>query len=66
MTSAEPWTLTTAPGTSSYTMYRDLDADPPALVCQVGKTTLRYHLSAVEDLHAWLVTHADSLQRAGI
>ena len=35
-------------------MYRDPDADPPALVCQVGKTTLRYHLSAVEDLHAWL------------
>jgi hypothetical protein len=22
MTSAEPWTLTTAPGTSSYTVYR--------------------------------------------
>ena len=41
MTSAEPWTLTTAPGTSTYTMYRDPDADPPALVCQVGKTTLR-------------------------
>ena len=59
MTSTEPWTLTTAPGTSSYTMYRDPDADPPALVCQVGKTTLRYHLSAVEDLHAWLVAQGD-------
>ena len=59
MTSAEPWTLTTAPGTSSYTMYRDPDADPPALVCQVGKTTLRYHLSAVEDLHTWLLEQGD-------
>ena len=59
MTSTEPWTLTTAPGTSSYTMYRDPDADPPALVCQVGKTTLRYHLSAVEDLHAWLLAQGD-------
>jgi hypothetical protein len=59
MTSAEPWTLTTAPGTSDYTMYRDPDADPPALVCQVGTTTLRYHLSAVEDLHAWLLAQGD-------
>jgi hypothetical protein len=24
-------------------------------VCQVGSTTLKYHLRAVEDLHAWLV-----------
>ena len=59
MTSAEPWTLTTAPGTSTYTMYRDPDADPPALVCQVGKTTLRYHLTAVEDLHGWLLAQGD-------
>lgn len=36
-------------------MYRDPDADPPALVCQVGSTTLKYHLQAIEDLHAWLV-----------
>ena len=27
-------------------MYRDEQADPPALVCQVGSTTLRYHLRA--------------------
>ena len=36
-------------------MYADPDSDPPALVCQVGSTTLRYHLSAVQDLHRWLV-----------
>jgi hypothetical protein len=40
-------------------MYRDEDADPPALVCQVGSTTLRYRLQAVEDLHAWLQGQGD-------
>ena len=40
-------------------MYRDDDADPPALVCQVGSTTLRYHLQAIEDLHAWLLERDD-------
>lgn len=51
----DPWVLTTPPGTSEYIMYKDEEADPPALVCQVGSTTLRYHLRAIEDLHAWLV-----------
>ena len=58
-TKDDPWVLTTPPGSSGYTMYRDEGADPPALVCQVGSTTLRYHLSAVEDLHAWLLTQTD-------
>jgi hypothetical protein len=40
-------------------MYRDPDADPPALVCQVGSTQLRYQLSAIEDLHAWLKAQGD-------
>jgi hypothetical protein len=53
------WVLTTPPGSSEYTMYNDEGADPPALVCQVGSTTLRYHLRAIEDLHAWLVTQGD-------
>ncbi|MCS5718115.1 hypothetical protein N1027_08190 [Herbiconiux sp. CPCC 205763] len=53
-TPEDPWQLSTAPGSSAYTMYRDEAADPPALVCQVGSTTLKYHLSAIEDLHAWL------------
>jgi hypothetical protein len=35
-------------------MYRDEQTDPPALVCRVGSTTLKYRLSAIEDLHAWL------------
>jgi uncharacterized protein DUF6855 len=55
----DPWVLRTSPGTSEYTMYEDEQADPPALVCQVGSTTLKYHLRAVEDLHAWLVEQDD-------
>lgn len=58
-TKADPWLLTTAPGTSQYQMYRDEAADPPALVCQVGSTQLRYHVSAIEDLHAWLRAQGD-------
>ncbi|MCW2594212.1 MAG: hypothetical protein QOF92_1291 [Pseudonocardiales bacterium] len=58
-TKDEPWELTTAPGSSQYTMYRDEQADPPVLVCQVGSTTLRYQVSAVEDLHAWLRAQGD-------
>jgi hypothetical protein len=40
-------------------MYRDEQADPPTLVCQVGSTTLKYRLRAVEDLHAWLKAQGD-------
>jgi hypothetical protein len=57
-TKEDPWVLTTPPGSSPYTMYRDEGADPPALVCQVGSTTLKYHLRAVDDLHAWLAMQA--------
>ena len=53
-TKTSPWRLTTAPGSSSYEMYRDEAGDPPALVCVAGSTTLKYHLSAVDDLAAWL------------
>lgn len=58
-TKDDPWVLKTAPGSSEYTMYRDEEADPPALVCQVGSTTLRYHLSAIDDLRAWLAEQGD-------
>ena len=58
-TKGDPWELTTPPGSSTYTMYRDESGDPPALVCQVGSTTLRYHLSAIGDLHAWLLGQDD-------
>jgi hypothetical protein len=58
-TKDNPWQLTTAPGTSQYTMYRDEQAEPPALVCQVGSTTLKYHLSSIDDLAAWLREQGD-------
>ncbi len=54
-TKEEPWELTTAPGSSAYTMYRDGDE----LVCQVGSTTLKYQARAIEDLHAWLRDQGD-------
>ena len=58
-TKDDPWRLTTAPGTSEYTMYRDDEADPPALVCQVGSTRLSYRASAIDDLAAWLREQGD-------
>jgi hypothetical protein len=58
-TKEEPWQLNTPPRTSSYLMYRDGTASPPALVCVVGKTELRYHLRCIEDLHAMLKKHDD-------
>ena len=58
-TKADPWKLKTPSGTSEYEMYRDETLDPPAIVCQVGTTQLRYHLSAIEDLHAMLKKHGD-------
>jgi hypothetical protein len=35
---------------SAYEMYRDETLDPPAIVCQVGTTQLRYDLRAIEGL----------------
>ena len=58
-TAEDPWVLTTPPGKSEYRAYRDESADPPAVVCIVGTTELRYHLSCIDDLHAMLAAHAD-------
>jgi hypothetical protein len=58
-TKESPWALKTPPGSSEYEMYRDESADPPALVCVVGKTTLSYQLRALDDLHAMLKEHGD-------
>jgi hypothetical protein len=64
-TKDDPWQLRTPPGSSEYTMHRDETADPPALVCQVGSTQLRYQLRAIEDLHAMLKAHGDWLPLGG-
>ena len=58
-TKQSPWELTTPSGSSQYVMYRDETANPPALVCVVGKTELRYQLRAIDDLHAMLKRHGD-------
>ena len=64
-TAADPWTLTTPPGKAEYRMWRDEAADPPALICQVGGTQLRYRLRAIEDLHEMLVTDGDWVPLGG-
>src|SRR4029077_9553177 len=56
---AKPWTLTTPSGQSEFQAFRDETLDPPALVVQVGKTELRYHLRCLKDLHAMLKSHGD-------
>ncbi|MFN0027192.1 MAG: DUF6855 family protein [Acidimicrobiales bacterium] len=58
-TKDDPWLLTTPPGSSSFQVYRDPEAQPPALVVQVGSTQLRYHLRCIEDLHRMLIEHGD-------
>jgi hypothetical protein len=62
---ADPWVLTTPPGTSEYRMYRDEAASPPALVCVVGSTELRYQLRCIDDLHAMLRAHGDWMPLGG-
>lgn len=54
-----PWELKTPSGQSEYSAFRDETLDPPALVVQVGKTEVRYHLRALDDLHAMLKSHGD-------
>ncbi|GAB2777766.1 hypothetical protein GCM10027020_34080 [Nocardioides salsibiostraticola] len=55
----DPWILTTPPGKSEFEAYRDPQADPPALVVQVGTTQLRYHLCCLDDLPAMLAERGD-------
>ena len=58
-TRQQPWRLKTPSGSSEFTAFRDEALDPPAVVVQVGKTELRYHLSCIEDLHTMLKAHGD-------
>jgi hypothetical protein len=51
--------LKTPSGSSEYQMYRDETLDPPALVCAVGTTVLRYDLRCLDDLHAMLKANGD-------
>jgi hypothetical protein len=58
-TDEDPWILQTPSGGSEFKAHRDETLEPPALVVQVGKTELRYHLSCITDLHAMLVHVGD-------
>ena len=58
-TPENPWVLKTPSLKSEYTIFRDESRDPPALVCQVGKTELGYHLRCIEDLYEMLKEHGD-------
>jgi hypothetical protein len=58
----DPWQLKTPPGTGDIVLWRDEAADPPALVCLAGGTELRYHLRAIDDLHAMLQAHGDWME----
>ncbi|MEP7216369.1 MAG: DUF6855 family protein [Anaerolineaceae bacterium] len=60
-TRQSPWRLTTPSGGSAYEVYRDETAEPPALVCTVGKTVLSYQLRCLDDLYAMLKAHGDWL-----
>jgi hypothetical protein len=64
-TKANPWQLTTPPGTSAYTMYKDESNDPPAIICQVGSTTLKYDMKCLNDLHKMLKDHGDWMPLGG-
>ena len=53
-TRADPWRLTTPSGQSQIEVYRDEEADPPALVVFASKTEVRYLYGLSTDLHAML------------
>lgn len=56
-----PIALTTAPGSSSYSMHREGET----LICTVGSTKLSYQLRAVDDLHRWLLEQGDWVPLGG-
>ncbi len=58
-TKDDPWQLTTPSGSSTYEMYRDESLDPPAIVCTVGTTQLRYDLRSIDDFHQMLKESGD-------
>ena len=58
-TKENPWKLKTPPRTSDYIMYKDEALMPPAIVCIVGKTELRYDMRAIDDLVTMLKSRGD-------
>ena len=58
-TPGDPWVLSTPSLQSTFEAYRDEEADPAALVVQVGSTQLRYSLRCIDDLHQMLRDRGD-------
>ena len=58
-TKEDPWVLKTPSGESEFTAYKDEGSTPPAIVVNVGKTELRYHLRSLDDLHEMLKKNGD-------
>jgi hypothetical protein len=58
-TADDPWILKTPSHTSDYKAWRDDTLTPPALVVQVGTTTLSYRLECLDHLAAMLKKHSD-------
>ncbi|MCA9556716.1 MAG: hypothetical protein KDK07_08490 [Bauldia sp.] len=55
----DPWLLKTPSLSSEYRAWRDEEADPPALVVQVGTTRLSYRLRCLDDASAMLAATGD-------
>ena len=64
-TKDNPWTLTTPPGTSEYTMHMDTKDGVQVIVCTVGKTVLLYDARCIDDLHTMLKAAGDWVDLGG-
>ena len=62
---SNPWHLTTAPGTSAYTMHVAELAGRNVLVCTVGKTVLHYDARCIDDLQEMLKLRGDWVDLGG-
>lgn len=58
-TPEDPWVLKTPPGSSDYTLHREVRDGTDVLVCTVGKSVLHYDARAIDDLHAMLRARGD-------
>jgi hypothetical protein len=61
-TKENPWQLKTPPGTSDFTMHKDVKDGKEILVCTVGKTILHYDAKCLNDLHSMLKKHGDWME----
>jgi len=61
-TKDNPWRLLTPPGTSEFTMHRELKEGKEILVCTVGKTVLYYDARCLDDLLSMLKKHGDWME----